>query len=84
MDQQAEGSLNRELAGEKTEKTGMSIPVDNILAVTPYLSVGDRVHLYASFEDDEGAHSGLLLREMPVIALQRQVEDEVPQLIAVT
>lgn len=81
LEQQAEGSLNRELAGDQT---GISIPVDNILAVTPYLSVGDRVHLYASFEDDDGAHTGLLLREMPVIALQRQLEDEVPQLVAVT
>lgn len=64
--------------------TGMSIPVDNIVGVTPQLMIGDKVHLYASFEDDDGAHSGLLLREMPVIALQREKETVVPQLRGVT
>jgi pilus assembly protein CpaB len=80
LDSQGEG-MERDL--DET-KTGMSIPVDNILGVTPHLSVGDRVHLYASFEDEDGAHSGLLLREMPVIALQRELEGDVPQLVAVT
>jgi pilus assembly protein CpaB len=80
IDSQGEG-IDRDL-DETT--TGMSIPVDNIQGVTPHLTVGDRVHLYASFEDEEGAHSGLLLREMPVIALQRELEGDVPQLVAVT
>ncbi|MGO0058568.1 RcpC/CpaB family pilus assembly protein [Brevibacillus fluminis] len=64
--------------------TGMSIPVDNIVGISPQLMVGDKVHLYASFEDEEGAHSGLLLREMPVIALQREFETAEPQLSGVT
>jgi pilus assembly protein CpaB len=81
IDQQGEGSLDQELGGAKT---GMSIPVDDIMGVTPHLAVGDRVHVYASFEDDEGAHSGLLLREMPIISLQREMEGETPHLLAVT
>lgn len=81
IDQQGEGSINRALA---ESMTGMSIPVDNIVGVTPHLSVGDRIHLFASFEDQAGAHSGLLLREMPIIALQRELETELPQLTAVT
>ncbi|MFY0545786.1 RcpC/CpaB family pilus assembly protein [Brevibacillus sp. H7] len=64
--------------------TAMSIPVDNVLGVTPHIAVGERVHLYASFEDEAGAHSGLLLRDMPVIAVQREQESEVPSLVAVT
>lgn len=70
--------------GLTTSHTAMSIPVDNVLGVTPHITVGERVHLYASFEDDAGAHSGLLLRDMPVIAIQREQESEVPQLVAVT
>lgn len=66
------------------EMTGMSIPVDNIVGISPQLMVGDKVHLYASFEDEAGAHSGLLLREMPIIALQREIESVEPQLSGVT
>lgn len=64
--------------------TGMSIAVDNIIGVTPHLTVGDKVHIYASFEDDQGAHSGLLLRSMPVISLQREQEGESMKLVGVT
>ncbi|GAA4722137.1 pilus assembly protein CpaB [Brevibacillus fulvus] len=64
--------------------TGMSIPVDNIIGVTPYLEIGDYVHLFASFEDEEGAHSGLLFKNMPVVALQRELDGEIPRLVAVT
>ena len=46
--------------------TGMSIPVDNVAGVSPHLSTGERVHVYASFEDDLGAHSGLLLQNMRI------------------
>ncbi len=85
--------LSADLMGKESEgmssvlgqgMTGMSIPVDNIVGVTPYLTIGDRVHLYTSFEDDAGAHTGLLLREMPVIALQREQEADLPRLVAVT
>lgn len=81
IDQEGGGSMDREL---KDSKTGMSIPVDDIIGVTPHLSVGDRVQVYASFEDEDGAHTGLLLKEMPVIFLQRQLEQETPHLSAVT
>jgi pilus assembly protein CpaB len=81
LDQQGEENIDRVL-GESM--TGMSIPVDNIVGITPHLSVGDRVHLYASFEDEAGAHSGLLLRNMPVISLQRELDGDVPNLVAVT
>ncbi|NGQ96443.1 pilus assembly protein CpaB [Brevibacillus sp. SYP-B805] len=81
IDRQGEAGLDQGLAGAQT---GMSIPVDDIVGVTPYLTVGDRVHVFASFEDDEGAHTGLLLREMPVIYLQREMEGETPHLTAVT
>ncbi|MDF2682776.1 MAG: pilus assembly protein CpaB [Brevibacillus sp.] len=64
--------------------TGMSIPVDNVAGVTPHLSTGERVHIYASFEDDAGAHSGLLLQNMPIIGVQREMEGEQPNLVAVT
>ncbi|QRG67832.1 RcpC/CpaB family pilus assembly protein [Brevibacillus choshinensis] len=64
--------------------TGMSIPVDNVAGVTPHLSTGERVHVYASFEDDAGAHSGLLLQNMPIIGVQREIEGEQPNLVAVT
>lgn len=64
--------------------TGMSIAVDNIVGVTPHLTVGDKVHVYASFEDEQGAHTGLLLRSMPVISLQREMEGENPKLSGVT
>lgn len=64
--------------------TGMSIPVDNIAGVSPYVSTGERVHVYASFEDDSGAHSGLLLQNMPVIGVQRETEGDEPRLTAVT
>lgn len=64
--------------------TGMSIPVDNVAGVTPHLSTGGRVHVYASFEDDSGAHSGLLLQNMPIIGVQRKMEGEQPNLVAVT
>lgn len=80
-----------ELTGQSlTEKqlgasmTGMSIPVDNVAGVSPYLSTGERVHVYASFEDDDGAHSGLLLQNMPVVGVQREMEGEQPSLVAVT
>lgn len=64
--------------------TGMSIPVDNEAGVSPHLSTGERVHVYASFEDDAGAHSGLLLQNMPIIGVQREMEGELPKLMAVT
>lgn len=81
IDQDGGGSMDRELKGAKT---GMSIPVDDILGVTPHLTVGDRVHVYASFEDEDGAHTGLLLKAMPVIFLQRELQQDVPHLSAVT
>jgi len=64
--------------------TGMSIPVDNVAGVSPHLSTGERVHVYASFEDDLGAHSGLLLQNMPIIGVQREMEGNQPNLVAVT
>lgn len=64
--------------------TGMSIPVDNIAGISPHVSTGERVHVYASFEDEAGAHSGLLLQNMPVIGVQREMEGEQPSLVAVT
>jgi len=64
--------------------TGMSIPVDNVAGVSPHLSTGERVHVYASFEDDVGAHSGLLLQNMPIIGVQREMEGDQPNLVAVT
>lgn len=68
-----------------TEKmTGMSIPVDNIAGVSPHVSTGEKVHIYASFEDDAGAHSGLLLQNMPIIGIQREMEGDEPNLVAVT
>jgi len=66
------------------DKTAMSIPVDDVIGVTPHLAIGDRVHVYASFEDGQGAHTGLLLRNMPIVALQREMEGEEPRLTAVT
>ncbi|MFD2369642.1 Flp pilus assembly protein CpaB [Brevibacillus sp. GCM10020057] len=64
--------------------TGMSIPVDNVSGVSPHLSTGGHVHVYASFEDDVGAHSGLLLKNMPIIDVQREMEGDQPNLAAVT
>ena len=64
--------------------TGMSIPVDNIAGISPYVSPGERVHVYASFENDSGAYSGLLLQNMPIIAVQREMEGNNPSLVAVT
>ncbi|CAJ1004568.1 pilus assembly protein CpaB [Brevibacillus aydinogluensis] len=64
--------------------TGISIPVDNVSGVTPYVAVGERVHVYASFEDDAGAHTGLLLKNMPIIGVQREMEGDHPRLKAVT
>ncbi|QQE74599.1 pilus assembly protein CpaB [Brevibacillus composti] len=64
--------------------TGISIPVDNVTGVHPHVAVGERVHVYASFEDDSGAHTGLLLRNMPVIGVQREREGDLPRLQAVT
>lgn len=81
VNQDGEAELNAQL---DKSMTGMSIPVDNIIGVTPYLSAGDKVHVYASFEDDQGAHSGLLLRSMPILSLQREVEAEPPKLVGVT
>jgi pilus assembly protein CpaB len=81
VERPGESGIDRSLA---EAVTGMSIPVDNVVGVTPHISVGDRVHLYASFEDETGAHSGLLLRSMPVIAVQRELEGDIPQLAAVT
>jgi pilus assembly protein CpaB len=79
VERSGESGMDRSLAAAVT---GMSIPVDNV--ITPHISVGDRVHLYASFEDESGAHSGLLLRSMPVIAVQRDWEGDLPQMEAVT
>lgn len=81
LDQAGETGIDHELAGGKT---GLSIPVDDIVGVTPHLALGDKVHVYASFEDDEGAHTGLLLKKMPVIFLQREWQDETPHLRSVT
>lgn len=64
--------------------TGMSIPVNNIAGVTPHLAKGERVHVYASFENEAGAHSGLLLQNMPILAVQREMEGTRPNLVAVT
>jgi pilus assembly protein CpaB len=64
--------------------TGMSIPVNNIAGVTPHLAKGERVHVYASFENEVGAHSGLLLQNMPIIGVQREMEGDRPNLVAVT
>jgi len=64
--------------------TGMSIPVDNIAGISPYVSPGERVHVYASFENESGAYSGLLLQNMLVIGVQREMEGNNPSLVAVT
>lgn len=77
------GQIHQNQALDAT-MTGMSIPVDNVAGVSPHVSQGERVHVYASFEDDTGAHSGLLLQNMPVIAVQREMEGNNPKLIAVT
>ncbi|MDC0765151.1 MULTISPECIES: Flp pilus assembly protein CpaB [Brevibacillus] len=66
------------------EMTGMSIPIDNVAGVSPHVSSGERVHVYASFEDETGAHSGLLLQNMPIIGIQREMEGDHPNLVAVT
>lgn len=79
--------LSDEFQQEKTidaSMTGMSIPVNNIAGVTPHLSRGERVHVYASFENEAGAHSGLLLQNMPIIGVQREREGEQTHLVAVT
>lgn len=65
-------------------KTGMSIPVNNIAGVSPHLAKGERVHVYASFENEAGAHSGLLLQNMPIIGIQREMEGNRTNLVAVT
>ncbi|MED4586590.1 RcpC/CpaB family pilus assembly protein [Brevibacillus choshinensis] len=81
LDQAGQTEVDTKL---NTTKTGMSIPVDNVVGVTPHLSTGERVHVYASFEDDAGAHSGMLLQNMPIIGVQREMEGEQPNLVAVT
>jgi pilus assembly protein CpaB len=82
-DMEIEGRSSLEQPLAPTE-TAMSVPVDNILGVTPHIAIGERVHLYASFEDEEGSHSGLLLRDMPVVGVQREQESDAPRLEAVT
>ncbi len=79
--QSGAGGLSQPLSASMT---GMSIPVDNVTGVTPFLSQGDKVHVYASFQDENGAHTGLLLRNMPVLSLQREMDGDVPSLVAVT
>ncbi|USG65970.1 RcpC/CpaB family pilus assembly protein [Brevibacillus ruminantium] len=74
-------TYGRELA---ESMTGISIPVNNVTGVHPHVAVGERVHVYASFEDDSGAHTGLLLRNMPVIGVQREMDGAIPRLQAVT
>ncbi|WP_019123131.1 hypothetical protein [Brevibacillus massiliensis] len=81
LDRQGEGGSSGSL---QAGMTGMSIPVDNIVGITPHLPVGSKVHIYASFEDQDGAHSGLLLREMPILSIQREMDGEIPRLAAVT
>lgn len=71
-------------ASPKDVRTGMSIPVDNVAGVSPHISTGERVHVYASFEDEAGAHSGILLQNMPILAVQREMEGDQPKLQAVT
>ncbi|WP_432775741.1 RcpC/CpaB family pilus assembly protein [Brevibacillus gelatini] len=71
-------------AALRDKRTGMSIPVDNVAGVSPHISTGERVHVYASFEDEAGAHSGILLQNMPILAVQREMEGDHPQLQAVT
>lgn len=83
-DLQEEDKLHTVEKKTDSTMTGMSIGVDNITGVTPHLTVGDKVHIYASFEDEQGAHTGLLLRSMPVISLQREQEGESMNLVGVT
>lgn len=81
-----------DLENEETERRqnreenilSMSIPVDNVTGVTPHLERGDRVHVFASYEDEQGSHSGLLLSSMPVVSLQREMDGDVQELKAVT
>lgn len=63
---------------------GFTIPLDGAAHVTPLLSVGDRVHVYASFEDENGAHTGLLLTDMPVLDVLREWDGAVAEITAVT
>jgi len=66
-----EGQLEQQLSASKT---GMTLPIDEVDGVPSQLSVGDKVHIYASFEDDQGAHSGLLLKAIPIIFVQHEEE----------
>ncbi|WP_400161800.1 RcpC/CpaB family pilus assembly protein [Brevibacillus sp. TJ4] len=70
--------------GQDSNLTGMTIPVDNVAGVSPYVSQGERVHVYASFEDDAGAHTGLLLQNMQIVGIQREMTGNYPKLVAVT
>jgi pilus assembly protein CpaB len=82
-DLEKEGQLHQNHAFDSA-MTGMSIPVDNVAGISPYVSQGERVHVYASFEDDAGAHTGLLLQNMQIVAVQREMEGNHPNLVAVT
>ncbi|MGG0756422.1 hypothetical protein [Brevibacillus laterosporus] len=68
----------------KPNQTALTIPVDNISGVSAQLQERERVHIYASFKDDEGAHTGLLLKAMPVVSVQRGVDGDGAVLKAVT
>lgn len=73
-----------QLQGNHPNHTAMTIPVDNISGVSAQLQERDRVHIYASFKDEEGAHTGLLLKAMPVVGVQRGLDGEGAILKAVT
>ncbi|CCF15362.1 putative uncharacterized protein [Brevibacillus laterosporus GI-9] len=73
-----------QLQGNHPNQTAMTIPVDNISGVSAQLQERDRVHIYASFKDEEGAHTGLLLKAMPVVGVQRGLDGEGAILKAVT
>lgn len=64
------GQLNDSLG---KHKTSISLPIEKE-GIVPPLSVGDKVHVYASFEDDDGAHTGLLLQYMPITDVLREKE----------
>ncbi|CAM5778454.1 MULTISPECIES: RcpC/CpaB family pilus assembly protein [Brevibacillus] len=81
VEQAGEVAKGREL---ERSMTGISIPVNNVTGINPHVAIGERVHVYASFEDDSGAHTGLLLRNMPVIGVQREMDGDIPRLEAVT
>lgn len=73
-----------QIKSKEPNQTAVTIPVDNITGISAQLQEGERVHLYASFEDAEGAHTGLLLKAMPIVGVQRGMDGDGSNLKAVT